>query len=225
MNRGNSVMRLKKPLIGAVLTATLVTGLAGTASADTRAAHTAPAAAAKAAKGYSDSDVVAFLVFGQGKAAQDHPELAQQIRSRRSDASVTPAQLSYLMNKLHEVDPSFHTKVTTAVQSEDPFTVQQGMVALNDDLKAAMAADSKAKTLNSAVIARPNGWVWTKSNIVTVANVAAGINVAVGTNVAAGAEVAVIVVIAPAAASYSFDLKQSDQLDADDFVAAVTAAL
>src|SRR5438552_17248436 len=98
-------MRLKKPLIGAVLTATMVTGLAGTASADTRAAHTAPAAAAKAAQGYSDSDVVAFLVFGQGKAAQDHPELAQQIRSRPSDASVTPAQLSYLMNKLHQADP------------------------------------------------------------------------------------------------------------------------
>ncbi|WP_079054148.1 sporulation delaying protein family toxin [Streptomyces graminilatus] len=218
-------MRLKKPLIGAVLTATMVTGVTSTASASTQAPRTAPAAAAKAAQGYSDNDVVAFLVFGQGKAAKDHPELAEQIRSRRSDASVTPAQLSYLMNKLHQADPAFHTEVTEAVQSKDPFVVQHGMAALNDDLNAAMASDSKAKTLNSADIARPNGWVWTKSNILAVANVAAGINVAVGTNVAVGAEVAVIVVIAPAAASYSFDLKQSDQLDADDFVAAVASAL
>ncbi|MDT0470056.1 sporulation delaying protein family toxin [Streptomyces gibsoniae] len=218
-------MRLKKPLIGAVLTATMVTGVAGTASARTQAPHPAPVAAVQAAQGYSDSDVVAFLVFGQGKAAKDHPELARQIRSRRSDTSVTPAQLSYLMHKLHQADPAFHTKVTNAVQSKDPFVVQQGMVALNDDLKAAMASDSRAKTLNSADIARPNGWVWTKSNIVTVANVAAGINVAAGTNVAVGAEVAVVVVIAPAAASYSFDLKQSDQLDANDFVAAVASTL
>ncbi|MGW5250219.1 sporulation delaying protein family toxin [Streptomyces sp. NPDC004129] len=218
-------MRLKKPLIGAVLTATMVTGVAGTASAHTQAPHAAPVAAVQAAQGYSDSDVVAFLVFGQGKAAKDHPELARQIRSRRSDTSVTPAQLSYLMHKLHQADPVFHTKVTNAVQSKDPFVVQQGMVALNDDLKAAMASDSRAKTLNSADIARPNGWVWTKSNIVTVANVAAGINVAAGTNVAVGAEVAVVVVIAPAAASYSFDLKQSDQLDANDFVASVASTL
>jgi SdpC family antimicrobial peptide len=203
----------------------MVTGVAGTASARTQEPHTAPAAATKAAQGYSDGDVVAFLVFGQGKAAQDHPQLAKQIRSRRSDSSVTPAQLSYLMGKLHQVDPAFHTRVTKAVQAKDPFVVQQGMVALNDDLKAAIASDSKAKTLNSADIARPNGWVWTKSNIVTVANVAAGINVAVGTNVAAGAEVAVVVVIAPAAASYGFDLQHSDQLDENDFVAAVASAL
>ncbi|WP_328554985.1 MULTISPECIES: sporulation delaying protein family toxin [unclassified Streptomyces] len=218
-------MRIKKPLIGAVLAATMVAGAAGTASAHARAPHTAPVAAARAEQGYSDSDVVAFLVFGQGKAAKDHPELAQQIRSRRSDTSVTHAQLSYLMAKLHQADPAFHAKVTEAVQAKDPFVVQRGMVALNDDLKAAIASDSKAKSLNSADIARPNGWVWTKSNIVTVANVAAGINVAVGTNVAAGAEVVVVVVIAPAAASYGFDLKQSDQLDENDFVAAVTSAL
>jgi SdpC family antimicrobial peptide len=72
---------------------------------------------------------------------------------------------------------------------------------------------------------RPNGWVWTKSNIVTVANVAAGINVAAGANVAAAAEAVVVVVIVPAAASYGFDLQQSDQLDENDFVAAVTSAL
>ncbi|WP_369388967.1 sporulation delaying protein family toxin [Streptomyces sp. CG1] len=219
-------MQFKKAAISAALTATIVTGIAGTASAETTAAsHAAPTAAAKATGAYSDSDVVSFLVFGQGKAAADHPELAKQIRSRRSDPSLSAPQLTYLMNKLHQADPAFHTRVTEAVQSKDPFVVRAGMLALNEDLKKAIASDSTSKALNADSIMRPNGWVWTKSNIVTVANIAAGINIAAGTNVAAGAEAVVVVVIVPAAASYGFDLQQSDQLDENDFVAAVTSAL
>ncbi|MCX4405369.1 MULTISPECIES: sporulation delaying protein family toxin [unclassified Streptomyces] len=220
-------MQFKKAAISTALAAvTSVTAVAGTASAQTPAApHAASAIAAKATGAYSDSDVVGFLVFGQGRAAADHAELAKEIRSRRSDPKVSAPQLAYLMGKLHQADPAFHARVTEAVQSKDPFVVRQGMVALNDDLKKSITSDRTSKTMSADSVMRPNGWVWTKSNIVTVANVAAGINVAAGANVAAAAEAVVVVVIVPAAASYGFDLQQSDQLDENDFVAAVTSAL
>ncbi|MER8182732.1 sporulation delaying protein family toxin [Kitasatospora sp. NPDC094015] len=219
-------MRIKTYTVaGATLAATLMAGVAGTASAaDAGTAGAAPARSVAQAS-YSDRDVVDFLVFGQGQAATAHPELARQIRDRRGDTSVTDAQLSSLVQGMQQADPEYHARVTEAVQSKDPFVVQQGMVSLNEDLKGYIATNSGANTLDSASIARPNGWVWTKSNIVTVANVAAAINVAGATNVAGFAEVAVVVVIVPAAASYGFDLQQPDQLDENNLVAAVASAL
>jgi len=227
MKVGSMRISRTRALVGSALAASMIVGIAGTATAQAPSGDAvAPASSAPAGGGaYSDGDVVSFLVFGQGKAAADHPALAQRIRDRRSDASVTGEQLDYLMKKLHSVDPAFGTKVTVPVQSKDPFLVQGGMERLNGDLKQVIAQESNPDTLNSNAIVRPNGWVWTKANIVTVANVAAGINVAAGTNVAVGAEAVVVVVIVPAAASYGFDLQQPNKLDQNDMVAAVAAAL
>ena len=220
-------MRVKKSLVAAALASAMVVGIAGTASAQAApAAAGVPAPAAVASQGYSDGDVVSLLVFGQGKAAADHPALAKQIRQRRgADSSLTEEQLSYLMQKLHKVDPTFHAKVTGAVQAKDPFVVQKGMEQLNVDLKKYMAEDSGPRAQNAADIARPNGWVWTKANILTVANAVAAINVAGATNVMGAAEAVFVVVITPPAASYGFDLEQPDQLDENNLVASVADAL
>ncbi|GHG81160.1 sporulation delaying protein family toxin [Streptomyces griseocarneus] len=216
-----------KSLMGTALAAVMVAGTAGTAlartSSDTGAADSSRPATSKTK--YSDREVVSFLVFGRGKAADDNPALAKKIRDRRADSTVTEEQLSYLMGKLHKIDPAFHANVTEAVQAKDPFVVQEGMERLNDDLKKYIAEDAGDVDMSTDAADRADGKVWKKSNIVAVANIAAGINVAVGTNVAAGAEVAVIVVIVPAAASYGFDLQQPNKLDKNNLVAEVAEAL
>ncbi|MFD6938298.1 sporulation delaying protein family toxin [Streptomyces goshikiensis] len=218
--------RAVKSFAGAALAAVMVAGAAGTALASPSSEANAPASLGPAAgKAYSDRDVVGFLVFGQGKAAEDHPALAKKIRDRRADSKVTAEQLSYLMAKLHKIDPAFDSNVTEAVQAKDPFVVQAGMERLNDDLKKYIAEDAGSIDTSTDAADRADGKVWKKSNIVAVANIAAGINVAVGTNVAAGAEVVVIVVIVPAAASYGFDLQQPNKLDKNNLVAEVAEAL
>ncbi|MFF7636961.1 sporulation delaying protein family toxin [Kitasatospora sp. NPDC008050] len=218
-------MNLKtRSLICATLAAGLIGGLGTSAMAATPGS--APAApAAKATGSYSDGEVLSLLLFAGGRAATEHPALAEKIKNVHSAlAPMSDAQVTELTQQLTAVDPAYHGEVTQAVQAKDPFVVQAGMERLNDDLKTVISNAGASTARNNAAV-RPNGFVWHDANVFTEINGVAAINVLGYANVAGATEVAVALVVVPDAVSYGFDMKQSNTLDEDGLVAAVAAAL
>lgn len=219
-------MNLKKT--GAVVAAAAVLSVGaayGSASASSApaAAHTAVKPAQHHVK-YSDDDIVGLLVFGKGKAADDHPDLARQIRSHRSaeNDKVTLAQIAEFTKALKGVDNDFHAKVTVAVQINDPFAAKAGMQRLGDDIKTVLA---KIKQADVKSPDRANGWLWHDANVVIEINALGAINGVVYANVAGATEAVVTLVVVPSAVSYGFDLRQPNSLDADNLVSSVATAL
>ncbi|MGW2816915.1 hypothetical protein [Streptomyces sp. NPDC001415] len=219
-------MNLKKTGALACAAAVLTVGVAyGSASAS--AAPVAVRTAVKPAEHhvkYSDEDIVGLLVFAKGKAADEHPDLAKQIRSRRSPqtSQVTLEQIAVFTKDLTAVDKDFHEKVTVAVQINDPFQAKAGMQRLNDDLKTFMT-QHKSPAMKSPN--RANGWFWHDAYIAIEINAVGAINAIGYANVAGATEAVVTLVVVPAAVSYGFDMSQPNSLDADNMVSAVAAAL
>ncbi|MFI6056029.1 sporulation delaying protein family toxin [Streptomyces violascens] len=217
-------MNLKKTGALACAAAVLTVGIAyGSASAAPVAVHAAVKPAEHHVK-YSDEDIVGLLVFAKGKAADEHPDLAKQIRSRRSPqtSQVTLEQIAVFTKDLKVVDKDFHDKVTVAVQINDPFQAKAGMERLNEDLKSFM---TQHKTPAMKSPNRANGWFWHDAYIVIEINAVGAINAIGYANVAGATEAVVTLVVVPAAVSYGFDMSQPNNLDADNMVSSVAAAL
>ncbi|MEV0260078.1 sporulation delaying protein family toxin [Streptomyces sp. NPDC050617] len=222
-------MRLKRTTAlissAAALVAVLGTGAVAVAAAPShaRTAVTASAADGEHHVKYSDEDIVGLLVFAKGKAADEHPDLAAEIRAHRNEQTnqVTLAQIAEFTKELMATDPEFHDKITVAVQINDPFQAQAGMERLNDDLKKFLTAHQvTGKSPN-----RADGWLWHDVNIAIEVNALAAINGAVYANVAGATEAVVALVVVPSAVSYGFDMSQPNSLDADGIVSAVTKGL
>ncbi len=221
-------MRLKRTTAlissAAALVAVVGSGAVAVAAAPShaRTAVTASAAEEHHVK-YSDEDIVGLLVFAKGKAADEHPDLAAEIRAHRNEQTnqVTLAQIAEFTKELMATDPEFHDKITVAVQINDPFQAQAGMERLNDDLKKFLTAHQvQGKSPN-----RADGWFWHDVNIAIEINALAAINGAVYANVAGATEAVVALVVVPSAVSYGFDMSQPNSLDADGIVSAVTKGL
>ncbi|GAA2929879.1 hypothetical protein GCM10020221_27140 [Streptomyces thioluteus] len=218
-------MNLKKT--GALVCAAAVLTLGGAYGAQAASSSSAPAKVASAPAQhhvkYSDEDIVGLLVFGKGKAADEHQDLARMIRSHRGadNEKVTLAQIADFTKELRKSDADFHDKVTVAVQINDPFQAKAGMERLGDDIKAVIAK-SRITAKNPSVA---NGKIWHDANFLIELNVVGAINALAYANVAGATEVAVALVVVPSAVSYGFDLQKSNGLDADAMVSAVTESL
>lgn len=220
-----------RSVIGAVVLSAISIGVAAPSiAAGSTNSGTAAVSEGKATKPsqhhvkYTDEEILALLLFGSGKAAEDHPDLAKKIKEQRPKGSpqATPEQIAQLAQKLREIDPGFHDAVTVAVQVNDPYQAQSGMKRLNEDLKKYMA---QAKVPQTGDKVTPYGAVWHDANILTEINALAFINGAVYANVAGATEAVVALVVVPSAVSYGFEMDSSNALDADNMVAAVAEAL
>ncbi|NEA42013.1 sporulation delaying protein family toxin [Streptomyces sp. SID11385] len=221
-------MKLKRPAAlvcaGAVLALGGASGAAAWASPSDGPAHVRQAAAEHHVT-YSDADIVGLLVFAKGKAADDHPELADAIKSHKSNnennEKVTLEQIDQFTTALKALDADFHDKITVAVQIDDPFQAKAGMERLNQDIDKFL---SKAKDASADTVS-PQGIVWHDANIVIELNVAGAINAIGYANVAGATEAVVALVVVPSAVSYGFDMRQPNGLDEDTMVAAVAHTL
>ncbi|MFF4407760.1 sporulation delaying protein family toxin [Streptomyces sp. NPDC001262] len=222
-------MKLKKSAAlacaAAVLTVGVVSGTAAVAAPAKNSGVTAPLSgkAAKHTVKYSDEDIVGLLVFAKGKAADEHPDLAKQIRSHRTPQSdkVTLEQIAEFTKELKAIDADFHDKVTVPVQISDPYAAKAGMERLNDDVKTYIAQHKKFGNNPD----RANGWVWHDANAVIEINVLGAINAIGYANVAGATEAVVALVVVPSAVSYGFDMSKPNSLDASNFVSAVAKGL
>ncbi|GAA0389665.1 sporulation delaying protein family toxin [Streptomyces luteireticuli] len=218
-------MNLKKT--GALVCAAAVLTLGGAYGAQAASSSSAPATVASAPVQhhvkYSDEDIVGLLVFGKGKAADEHKDLAEKIRSHRGSDNdkVTLEQIAQFTNELRKIDPELHDKVTVPVQINDPFQAKAGMERLADDIKA-LVAKSKGNVKNPKVA---SGVVWHDANVLIELNALGFINAVGYANVAGATEAVVALVVVPSAVSYGFDMQKSNGLDADDMVSAVSSAL
>ncbi|MFJ4435273.1 sporulation delaying protein family toxin [Streptomyces sp. NPDC088923] len=221
-------MKLKRPAAlvcaGAVLALGGASGAAAWASPSDGPAHVRQAAAEHHVT-YSDADIVGLLVFAKGKAADDHPELADAIKSHKSNnennEKVTLEQIDQFTTALKALDADFHDKITVAVQIDDPFQAKSGMERLNQDIDKFLSKTREA----SADTVNPQGAFWHDANIVIELNVAGAINAIGYANVAGATEAVVALVVVPSAVSYGFDMRQPNGLDEDTMVAAVAHTL
>ncbi|MGW1197799.1 sporulation delaying protein family toxin [Streptomyces sp. NPDC002536] len=222
-------MKLKKSAAlacaAAVLTVGVVSGTAAVAAPAKNSGVTASLSgkAAKHTIKYSDEDIVGLLIFAKGKAADEHPDLAKQIRAHRTPEAdkVTPEQIAEFTKELKAIDADFHDKVTVPVQINDPYAAKAGMERLNDDIKTFIAQHKKFGNSPD----RANGWAWHDANVLIEINVLGAINAIGYANGAVATEVAFTLVVVPAAVSYGFDMSKSNSLDAGNFVSAVAKGL
>lgn len=212
---------LSKLLVGSALTGAMVfTGASAQAAAPTQDQSAASHASSQAA--YSDSDVVALVLFAKGPIADENPTLAKKIQGQRPKAKISMNSIDDFTAELKNIDPQFHERVALAVQQGDPYKAQDGLKRLNRDISEWL----KAKNVNPKTDGKmkANGWVWHDSYIATEQNIAAVWQVAAGTTVAAGAEAVVVVAIVPAAASYQFEMNKTGAIDKQELIASVTSA-
>lgn len=175
-------------------------------------------------------DYVDFVLFGAGPIADRFPDAAAEVRHGQPVHAPSAADLARLVKYLQTADKSFQTAVIVDGQSKDPFVVQGALKRLSDDLTTVLYAPvtSKSSSANAKMAAaedrmyRPDGWFWSKSNVVALQNVVAVWQVAGAHTVAAVFEAAVVAFIVPAAASYQFEMNSASVLDRENFTAAIT---
>lgn len=121
-----------KASLGVVTGAALVLGATNMASATPLPQTKSPAAAATSEQ-YTDADVVEFLVFGSGDIAENNPEQVEKLglKSETVAADVVESATEQIIT----ADPDFHTHVTEAVLSGNPYQVREGLASLSDTLE------------------------------------------------------------------------------------------
>lgn len=211
--------------VGTALTVT--TGIAAPALASsndhTVVVHAPTTTAPKPVTSYTDSDVVALLVFGSGPIAEKYPELAKTLNTQRTAATGTQAQIDAFTKQLLEVDPEFHDVVTLGVQSNDPYASQQALARLDADITTWYKQQNVHFQKNTA--AQPQGQVWLRQTVVVATTAVGGWQAVVFTTVGGFAEAVVVVAIVPAAASYQFQYTHADKLEVSNWAANLAGTL
>ena len=85
------------------------------------------------ASGYTDAEVVEFLVFGSGEIAENNPEqvAALGMKSEKVPQSVVATATEEIV----KADPDFHVHVTEAVLSGNPYQVREGLTSFSETLE------------------------------------------------------------------------------------------
>lgn len=172
---------------------------------------------AQTGSAYSDTDVVSLLAFGQGEIAEDYPELRSQFRpSVPDDYAATDSDIEFVENNLKLKIDNFHHVVTNAVQSGDPFEVQNAvretgtaLQEISTDLESASGPKDNETLYKGGLWVKDQGIVYTKT--------------AVAAHVGAAVELALAAVIATVVA-YDFP-NNTNSLDAQNSIASLTSAM
>ncbi|WP_083798102.1 sporulation delaying protein family toxin [Corynebacterium pseudogenitalium] len=223
-------MKLSTPLRSKVskVTATSLMVLAVTLSgaipnADAASKHSKQSAHQKDATKnlkYSDSDIVDLLVFSDGPAATNNPELAKLLQSNNPDKYVPTSEDLDIAQDLLETEISdFHQEVTVPIQSGDPYKVTDAL----DRVSIAIQNITAEQTAQTPAVST-YGMGWHDANLWVEINGAAVLNGAVYANVALATEALVALYVVPGAISYQFP-KTKGTLDGQNLVAALSEEL
>lgn len=207
----------------AVTTGIAAPAFASGSASDAAAVRVATTSTHTTAARYSDSDVVALLVFGSGPIAHRYPALATALNDQRTAATGTPAQIAAFTKQLLAVDPHFHQTVTLGVQASDPYAAQEALARLDADITAWY--QQQDVHFQQATAAQPQGVVWLRQSVVVATTLAGGWQAVVFTTVGGFAEAIVVVAIVPAAASYQFEYTHADKIEVSDWAANLAGTL
>ncbi|MFF1879403.1 hypothetical protein [Leifsonia sp. NPDC058230] len=206
----------QKAFISLMVTAALVGSVGAVANGSPASAvpsHSVVSPSAQEAE-YTDSEIVELFLFAQGRAAEDHPDLAVQVLRGTTIPVVEQGMVDFVTAGLIRMDPEFHATVTGAVQSQDPYLVKAALLRLTEDTNHWL---DQTQT-NQSPMVQARDWFYPKSNIAVMNQVAAAAVVAVTL-------AALVSVVGVFLALYSFDDKGKDQFTADSLVAKVVTAL
>ncbi|KJL34308.1 hypothetical protein [Microbacterium azadirachtae] len=108
----------------------------------------------KATAKYSDDDIVALVMFGTGRIATAHPDLAKKLMPN-TPTGITPEAITAVTKMLYSVDPAFNEKVTLALQSGDPYTAQAGIEQFRADVAVLTKQAGPGAVSPDCVVAGP----------------------------------------------------------------------
>ncbi len=136
-----------------VLGASLVGAVADGAAASPPVRATQTQTGSQVSEQYDDDEITALLVAGQGRAAQEHPDIAKFLLPQ-SLADIPESKFAQLTRALLDIDPQYHAGVTVPVQSGDPYAVEGAIAQLNTDLEAVV---QRNVALNGARVVADTG--------------------------------------------------------------------
>jgi len=217
-------MRIRNSIIATAVAGSMVVGINSPAGAQIPMDTSSPAATSH----YTDEEIVGIFAFGSGKAANEHPDLAAKFVP--ATAPKAPEKLIESFTKdLMAVDNKFHSLVTVAVQSHDPYQTRDALIRMTNDIRTYQASVKvHQRNANASETEAGRGKVKVGLNVVASINVAAGINAVVWANVAAATEVAVAAFVVFAAGivlTYKFDNTKTNEFDRTAIVADIVTGM
>lgn len=133
---------------------------------------------------YTDREVAQLLLAGQGRIAEEKPELVKILGFSEQKPETDMVKLNLMLDEYLAETPDFHERVAVPFQSGNPQKVDRALIHISETFLNYANARQQIFTADQAAL---QGWLWMGAyvaiyaNIVGLANAVGYANVAVAT--------------------------------------------